>query len=97
MNIGSSARRCRTVRDARVKEFCSAARLSLPPVPPDLLVFLSGAFRAISSCDIFYVQRLPMIMFLSLPLSATSDRTKTFLLVGSIVLTGNDCVSTCIS
>jgi hypothetical protein len=33
-----------------------------------------------------------MMVFLSLPLSATLDRTKTFLHLGSIVLTGNGCV-----
>jgi hypothetical protein len=97
MSIGSFVRRCRTVHDAQVKEFCLAAWLSLPPVPPNLLVFLSGAFQAISSCDIFDVRGSPMMMFLSLPLSTTLGRTKTFLLVGSIVLTGNGCVSAIIS
>jgi hypothetical protein len=90
--IGPSVRRCWTVHDARVREFCSAARLSLPPVSSDLLVFLFGAFQAISSCDIFDVRGSPMTMFLPLPLSATLGRTKTFLLVGSIVFTGNGCV-----
>jgi hypothetical protein len=66
-------------------------------VPPNLLVFLSGAFRAIPSCDIFDVQGSPMMVFLSLPLSATSGQTKTSLHVGSMVLIGNGCVSTCIS
>jgi hypothetical protein len=91
------ARRCWIVRDTRVRELCSAARLSLPPAPPDLLVFLSEAFRAISSCDIFDVRGSPMTMFLPLPLLVTSGQTKIFLLVGSIVLTGNGCVSTRIS
>jgi hypothetical protein len=72
MSTGSSVRRCWTVRNARVKEFFSATWLSLPPLPLDLLVFLSGAIRAISSYDIFDMRGSPMMMFLSLPLSATS-------------------------
>jgi hypothetical protein len=39
----------------------------------------------------FSMQGSPMMMLSPLPLSAISDRTKTFLLVGSIVLTGNGC------
>jgi hypothetical protein len=53
----------RTVRDARVREPCSAAQLSLPPAPPNLLVFLFEAFRAIPHCDIFDVRGSPMMMF----------------------------------
>jgi hypothetical protein len=74
-----SACRCRTIRDTRVRELCLAARLSLPLVPPNLLVFLSGAFRAIPPCDILNVRGSPMAMFLPLPLSSTSNRTQTFL------------------
>jgi hypothetical protein len=71
--------------------------VELAPVPPDLLVFLSRAFRTIPSSDIFDMRRSPMMVFLSLSLSATSYQTKTFLHVVSIVLIGNGCVSTCIS
>jgi hypothetical protein len=47
-------------------ELGSFARLldwACPLVPPDLLVFLSGAFREISSCDLFDVRRSPVMMF----------------------------------
>jgi hypothetical protein len=92
MSIRPSACRCWTVRDARGRDLCCTARLSLPPAPPDLLVFLSEAFRAIPPCDIFDVRGSPMMMFFPLPLSATSSRTKTLLLASSIVLIGNGCV-----
>jgi hypothetical protein len=97
MSIGWSAPKAWTVCDARVRELCSAARLSLSPAPSDLLVFLSGAFRAIPPCDILDVRGSPMMMFLPLSLSAVSGQTKTFLFASSIALTGNGCVSTCMS
>jgi hypothetical protein len=96
MSIRLLARRCRIVRDAQGRDLCSTVRLSLPPTPPDLLVFLSEAFRAIPPCDIFDVRGSPMMRFFPLPLSATSGQTKTLLLASSIVLIGNSCVSTCI-
>jgi hypothetical protein len=68
-----------------------------PLAPLDLLVSLFGAFRAISSYNIFDVRGSLMMMFSPLPLSATSRRTKISLHVDSMILTGNGCVSTCIS
>jgi hypothetical protein len=94
MSSGSFARKCRTGRDARVREMCSAAQLSMPPAPSNLLVFLSGAFRAILSYDMFDVRGSPVTMLL--PLSAIFGRTTTFLLVG-LLYWQEMVVSTCIS
>jgi hypothetical protein len=63
MSSRPPARTCRTVRDARVRDLCWTARLSLPSTPSDLLVFLSGAFRAFPPCDIFDVRGSSMMMF----------------------------------
>jgi hypothetical protein len=49
------------------------------------------------SCFVTNMRGSPMMMPFPLPLSAISGRTKTFSHVRSIVLSGNGCVSTCIS
>jgi hypothetical protein len=58
----------------------------LAPVPPIFL--LSRAFRVTTLHDIFGVRGSQMMIFLSLILSVTHGRTKTFLLVGFNVVTG---------
>jgi hypothetical protein len=72
-----------------VRRTCDRDQVSdraCPLAPPVFL--LSGAIRVSTSCDIIDVQGSPMIIFLSLPLSAKHGRTKSFLLVCSNVLTG---------
>jgi hypothetical protein len=51
-----------------------------PSVPPDLLVFLSGAFRAIPPCDMFDVWWSPITMLSLLPLSAILAEPRLFCL-----------------
>jgi hypothetical protein len=58
---------------------------------------IEPAPQSLWTCDIFDTRGSPMAMFLLLPLLANFGRTKTFLLISSIILTGNGCVSTCIS
>jgi hypothetical protein len=97
LSIERSAPRARIVHDARVREPCSAAQLSLP----------SGASRhgsllvrsLPSNPSLRYVRRARITNddAFDMPLSAISGRIKTFFLVSCIVLTQNGCVSTCIS
>jgi hypothetical protein len=61
-------------------------------MPPDLLVFLSGAFLAIIPCDVFEVRESPMTMFLAFTFIGHFSPNQYFLLANSIILTGNGCV-----
>jgi hypothetical protein len=54
-----------------------------PQAPPDLLVFLSGAFRASPPCDIFDVRGSPMTMLLA-PIWAPNTRTTWRALCGGV-------------
>jgi hypothetical protein len=93
MNTEPSARRC---RQSVMLESWSRARLlnwAYPPMPLNLVVFLSGPseqslLATCSTCE-DHQWRCFCLAFI-----AISDRTKTFLLVGSIILKGNACVST---
>jgi hypothetical protein len=94
---GRSGHRCWTIHDVRDKEFWWVAWSSLPPTPSILLVFLPGAFWVTTPRDIFDVQGSPMTMLLPLSLPVTWGQTKIYLFAGSIILTENGSVSTCIS
>jgi hypothetical protein len=92
MSTEPSAQRCRIVRDARVRELCLAARLSMPPGASRLV---SSSMRSFSSnLFLWYIRRVriandDVFVFVFIGHFGSIQDPFTW---GSIVLTGNGCV-----
>jgi hypothetical protein len=90
MSSGSFARKCRTGRDARVRETCSAAQLSMPPSAFELVSLLVWSLP--SNPFLWYVRRARITSDDAFAFISHFRSNHDFFACGSIVLTGNGCV-----